>query len=165
MRAATRCIRARSINGSSLDQWMSDAACSATHRALAGACWRRARLIRITAALVAARAAASFYHLPSQSAQRAMPTYKEAEGNGGRWRVSEPDKMSMPRHAARRSQIGLNEAPFLTLRGGVSSADRRSGRREDERSDRGAREARPPPFGAWLRWGAEECGKKRKKDI
>ena len=36
----------------------------------------QARLIRITAALVAARAAALFYRLPSQSAQQAFPTYK-----------------------------------------------------------------------------------------
>ena len=97
----------RSINGSSLDQWMSDAACSATHRnpPLGGACWRRARLIRSTAALVAIGAAASFYFLPMQTAQRAMPTYKEAEGNrGGGWE-GEPDTPSTGRRAAPLARI------------------------------------------------------------
>jgi len=48
-------------------------------RLLRGACKGLARLIRITAALVAARAAALFHSLPSQKAQQAIWTYKGLE--------------------------------------------------------------------------------------
>jgi len=58
MRADTRCIRARSFNGSSLEQWMQGRRLKVASRLVSGCkgCTRRAR---IAVALVASGAAAS----------------------------------------------------------------------------------------------------------